>query len=472
MNFFADQILNLQTMITSLDNIKQPFFVGIAGAGMSAIAQYLQGTGLLVSGSDRFFNEGKAGDIKKKLEADGIRCFLQNGEGINSDADLVVVSTAIEDTVIEVKKAKELQIPIIRRSELLALIAATKKTIAIGGTSGKSTTTGMLFDIMRHAGKHPSVISGAGLVDLIKAGKIGNAFVGNSEWLIIEADESDGSIVQYHPEIGVLLNIEKDHKELDELVKVFEIFRNSSNLFSVNKSNSYAGKLSKNVKNDFSFDDADVDAGFKATAFRQNGFDISYQVNGQYFKLKILGRHNMENAVAATAAAALAGVSLGDAASALEKYQGIYRRAQVLGQKNGIWVVDDFAHNPVKCAAAITACQPVSEKVVAWFQPHGYTPTKFLRKEFVDEISHALREQDEIWMSEIFYAGGTAVKDISALDLINDIKGLGKKAYFVEDRKMFLKEARSHLSNGTTLLLMGARDPSLEQFGKEIFEQL
>ncbi len=459
-------------MISTLDNIKHPFFIGIAGAGMSAIAQYLQGTGLQVAGSDRFFNDGKAGDIKAKLEAEGIQCFLQNGEGITSSTDLVVVSTAIEDSVIEVKKAKELGIPIIRRSELLALIAATKKTIAIGGTSGKSTTTGMLFDIMRYAGKQPSVISGAGLVDLIKEGKIGNAFVGTGEWLIIEADESDGSIVQYRPEIGVLLNIEKDHKELEELVKVFEIFRNNSRHFSVNRSNEYSRKLSADANNDFCVDSSDPAAGFQATAFRQNGFHISFNINGQDFELNILGRHNMENAVAATAAAALAGVSLADAAAALRNYQGIYRRTQVLGQKNGVWVVDDFAHNPVKCAAAITACQPVSDKVVAWFQPHGYTPTKFLRKEFIHEITHALREQDEIWMSEIFYAGGTATKDISALDLINDIKALGKNAYFIEDRNLFLEEARNHLGAGTTLLLMGARDPSLEQFGKDVYDQL
>src|SRR5687768_7520968 len=231
-------------MISGLGEIKNPFFVGIAGAGMSAIAQYLHGIGLQVSGSDRFFNEGKAADIKAKLESEGIQCFLQNGEGITTGTDLVVVSTAIEDTVIEVRKAKELGIPIIRRSGLLAMIAATKKTIAIGGTSGKSTTTGMLFDIMRLGGKEPSVISGAGLVDLIKQGKIGNAFVGKGDWLIIEADESDGSIVQYRPEIGLLLNIEKDHKELDELMKVFETFRNNCRHFSVNSSNVYAAKLS------------------------------------------------------------------------------------------------------------------------------------------------------------------------------------------------------------------------------------
>ncbi len=459
-------------MISNLEGIRNPFFVGVAGAGMSAIAQYLQGTGLRVSGSDRFFNEGKAGDIKVKLEAEGIRCFLQDGEGITADTDLVVVSTAIEDTVIEVKKAKELGIPIIRRSELLALIAATKRTIAIGGTSGKSTTTGMLFDIMTYAGKKPSVISGAGLVDLIKKGRIGNAFVGAGEWLIIEADESDGSIVQYRPEIGVLLNIEKDHKELDELGRVFEIFRNNSRQFSVNRSNAHARKLSADPKNDFCVDGSDPGAGFQASGFHQNRFHISFRINGQDVEMDILGRHNMENAVAATAAAALAGVSLTDAAAALQQYKGIYRRAQVLGEKNGVWVVDDFAHNPSKCAAAIAACQPVADKVVAWFQPHGYTPTKFLRKEFAHEIAAALREQDEIWMSEIFYAGGTATKDISALDLVNDIKALGKNAYFVEDRNRFLKEAGNHLQPGTVLLLMGARDPSLEQFSKWVYDQL
>ncbi len=468
----TDHYLDLQAMTTSLENSKHPFFIGIAGVGMSAIAQYLQGTGMQVSGSDRFFNEGKAGDIKAKLEAEGIQCFLQNGEGITADTDLVVVSTAIEDTVAEVKKAKESGIPIVHRSAVLSWIAAGKKTIAIGGTSGKSTTTGMLFHIMQGAGKDPSVISGAGLVDLIKKGKIGNAFVGRGEWLIIEADESDGSIVNYRPEIGVLLNIEKDHKELDELIRVFELFRNNSRHFSVNRSNEYSRKLSADPRNDFSMDGRDAAAGFRATAFRQEGFEISFRINGEAFELNILGRHNMENAVAAAAAASLAGVSIADAAEQLRSYQGIYRRAQVLGQKNGVWIIDDFAHNPVKCAAAIRACQPVSAKVVAWFQPHGYTPTKFLRKEFVHEIAQALRDQDEIWMSEIFYAGGTAVKDISALDLINDIKALGKNAYFVEDRNLFLTQARSHLPAGTTLLLMGARDPSLEQFGKNVFGQL
>jgi UDP-N-acetylmuramate--alanine ligase len=144
----------------------------------------------------------------------------------------------------------------------------------------------------------------------------------------------------------------------------------------------------------------------------------------------------------------------------------------VFGLKNGIWMIDDYAHNPVKCAAAIRSCQPLSPKVVAWFQPHGYGPTKFLRKDFVDEISAALRPEDEIWMSEIFYAGGTAVKDISAADLIDDLREKGCRAYFIENRNDFMSSVKPHLNPGSVLLLMGARDPSLESFAKQVWESL
>lgn len=151
-------------MIESIQDFQRPFFIGIAGTGMSAIAQYLHGIGKQVSGSDRFFKEGEYNDTRKKLEAEGILCFFQNGEGITPDTDLVVVSAAVEDTVMEIQKAKQLNIPIIKRSELLSLIAASRKTIAVGGTSGKSITSAMLFDILEHAGLQPSIIGGAGLV--------------------------------------------------------------------------------------------------------------------------------------------------------------------------------------------------------------------------------------------------------------------------------------------------------------------
>lgn len=458
-------------MIRSVKDFQQPFFIGIAGAGMSAIAQYLKGTSKAVSGSDRFFKSGEPNETRDKLEAEGIKCFPQTGEGITGSTDLVVVSTAVEDTVEEVQKARQQNIPIIKRSELLAIIAASKKTIAVGGTSGKSTTSAMLFNILEHAGLQPSIISGAGLTSIIKEGKIGNAKVGRGDWLVIEADESDGSIVQYKPEVGLLLNIEKDHKEMEALSELFSIFKNNSTTFIVNQSNPHAGKLSADARLDFSID-KNAKAGYIADNFQQAGLDISFTINGTPFQLQLVGRHNMENALAATAVAAHLGISLETCATALNKYEGIYRRSQVLGNKNGVWVVDDFAHNPVKCAAAIHSCQPIAQKVVAWFQPHGYGPTKFLRQDFVEEIGNALRPADEIWMSEIFYAGGTAVKDISAADLVNDLKAKGKNAYFIEDRSEFLDAVRPHLDNNSVLLLMGARDPSLEKFAWKVWTDL
>lgn len=458
-------------MINSIKDFRRPFFIGIAGSGISAIAQYLKGTGKDVSGSDRFFAPGTYNETQEKLEAEGIPCFVQNGEGISDKTDLVIVSTAIEDTVLEVQKAKQLGIPIMKRSELLAMIAASKKAIAVGGTSGKSTTSAMLFDILEYAGLQPSIISGAGLINIIKQGKIGNAKVGAGEWLVIEADESDGSIVQYKPEIGLLLNVDKDHQEIDELMRIFDIFKQNSKIFIVNQSQVLAQKLSQNPQQDFSANPA-VKAGYVAAAFRQEGMDISFEINGAPFKLHLAGKHNMENALAATAVANQIGVDLAICAKALRSYEGIYRRHQVLGKKHGVWLIDDYAHNPVKCAAAMEACQPIAPKLIAWFQPHGYKPTKFLREDFVNEIARALRPQDEIWMSEIFYAGGTAVKDISAADLINDLKALGKQAFFVENRNDFLESVRPHLTEDCVLLLMGARDPSLEQFAKQTWEKL
>ena len=459
-------------MISGFSDFKTVFFIGIAGTGMSAIAQYLAETGKQVSGSDRYFLPDVFNDTREKLKALGIQCFLQDGEGISLATDLVVVSTAVEDTVPEVQKAAALNIPIIKRSELLALVAASKKTIAVGGTSGKSTTCAMLFDILQYAGLNPSIISGAGLVSIMKEGRIGNAKAGKGEWLVIEADESDGSIVQYKPEVGVLLNVDKDHKEMDALMEIFEEFRNNTQqLFVVNLAHAAARKLSQDTSRDFSADPA-FPAGYQATGFRQHGLTIHFQINGVEFTLNTVGKHNMENALAASATASQLGVDLSISAEALKSYEGIYRRHQVLGKKHGVWLIDDYAHNPIKCAVSIEACQEIAPKVIAWFQPHGYGPTRFLRNDFVTEIGRVLRPTDEIWMSEIFYAGGTAVKDISAADLINDLKVMGKPAFFIDDRDKFLDAVRPHLTENCVLLLMGARDPSLENFAKQVWEQL
>lgn len=453
---------------TNIEAVNNIFFIGIAGAGMSAIAQYLAESGKNISGSDRDFANGKNIETKIKLEKLKISCFPQDCSGINKNIDLVVVSTAIEKTVPEYQKSIKLGIPIIERSDLLALISETKFTIAIAGTSGKSTVTAMVYSIFEYAGLKPSLITGAGLIKLQKQGKIGNAVAASGKYLIIEVDESDGSIVKYKPEIGVILNVDKDHKDLQELHGLFETFRkNTKQTVLVNDNDIRSTNFSNDKNNKFGYLS---DSKISGSDFKTSGFNISFKINEIDFELKSPGFHTMMNAIAATAVGKSIGISLETCSEALKLYEGIYRRHQIIGIKNDITLIDDYAHNPAKIAASIEACQLETGKLIVWFQPHGYGPTKFLRTEFVQEIKKALRENDQIWMSEIYYAGGTAVKDISSLDLINDISNVNAK--FIEDKYdcagIFVQEAKP----GDVILLCGARDPGLSEFADFVFANI
>lgn len=443
------------------------FFVGVAGAGMSAIALYLSGNHKKVSGSDRQFTLTNTNETRDILQKSNIQCYEQNASGIDSSVDVIIVSTAIEDNNVEIQKAKSLNIPIVLRADLLAAICKEKYTIAIAGTSGKSTTTAMLFHILHTQGKNPSLISGAALVSLQQEGLLGNAYCGDSDILLIEADESDGTLVKYEPKIGVLLSIDKDHKELDELLDIFNTYRSHCNEFIVNRDHDLAKIFSQNEEIDFG-----TRSNTQGENFSQKGFSISFTVNDVLFHIPTIGKHNMENALACIAVAKHLGLSLAQCAQSLATYKGIHRRHQYMGEINGVTLIDDYAHNPAKIAASIKACQPVGTRLIAWFQPHGYGPTRFIRHELVQEIAHTLRPQDQIWMSEIYYAGGTAVKDISAQDLIDDLKEKNIKAAFVADREALFDILIPTLLPGDVLLLMGARDPSLETFAYSIKNKL
>ncbi len=454
----------------NLNDYKNFFFVGIAGSGMSAIAQYLRGIGKNVKGSDREYSPKKQNKNLEQLIKQEILCYPQNATGINSKTEVLVISTAIEEDNVEYLKAKELGIPIVLRSDLLAAITRTRKTIAIAGTSGKSTTVAMLFHILNENDFSPSLITGAGLISLQINGEIGNAYVGKSRWLIIEADESDGSLTKYTPEIGVVLNIDKDHKTIEELTEIFTIFKNNTReKFIVNNSNTRSKSL--NPQGDFNFG-IDHDSKFSGKNFRQNDFEICFEIDDVEFSIPTKGQYNMYNALAAISVANYLGTSLLDAAEALRTYSGIHRRNQLIGVKNGVQVIDDFAHNPVKIASSIKANQPEKGRLFAWFQPHGFAPTRFLRNDFVAEISKALRPEDEIIMSEIYYAGGTTTKDISAADLINDLKNNGINAHFLANRNELPVYLSAKAKANDIILLSGARDPSLEDFAKTVLKEL
>ncbi len=438
------------------------FFVGIAGTGMSAIAQYLVGTGKKVSGSDRLFNQNNKMLIQEQFEQMGITCHFQDASGITADVDVVVVSTAIEESNVEYQAALQRGIPIMKRSELLAFISAAKRTIAVGGTSGKSTTTSMIFHILDKCGFSPSLMTGAGLTALQKKGLPGNAFVGESDWLVIESDESDGSIVNYLPEIGLLLNIDRDHKEFDELIALFEKFKqNTSSRFIVNADHPVAQKLSAGAEYDFGTKDG---VGFVASDFVQEGFEIRFALNGVPFCVPVIGHHNMENCAAAVAACVAVGATLEQAAEAMQSFEGIYRRTQLVGKKRDICVVDDFAHNPAEVAAAIEACRPVGRRVFAWFQPHGFGPLRFMHEELSERVADTLSNDDVFLLSDVYYAGGTVNMDISPTVVSDAIVARQKNAFFIPNRNEIVNYLNENALPGDVVLLMGARDVTLSDF--------
>ena len=447
------------------------FFVGIAGTGMSAIAQYLKGIGKRVSGSDRLFNPEAKLPIQIQLEQLGIHCHFQDASGITPDVDVVVITTAIEESNIELQKARSLEIPVVKRSELLSSISEKKRTIAVGGTSGKSTTTAMIFHIMQSDGFEPSIMNGAGLSNLQKQGLPGNAWVGNSNWLVIEADESDGSIVNYLPEISVLLNIDRDHKELDELIALFETFKsNTKHLFIVNQSHPLSEKLSRDKALDFGIEAEDI--GFSGSNFEQKAFSISFECNGIPFQIPAIGKHNMENALAAIAVCNAVGISTKDCARALQHFEGIYRRTQLTGQSNGIFVLDDFAHNPAEVVCAIRASQLVGKRVFAWFQPHGYGPLKFFHQELAEDVLATLRENDYFLLSDVYYAGGTVEKEITSGMVASEMQQKNDRILFFPDRKDMLPYLKQNCRKGDVVLVMGARDDTLSEFAADILKCL
>lgn len=457
----------------NLNHCSSFFFVGVAGTGMSAIAQYLAGKGKTVAGSDRQFGQEASTGIRDMLEKTGVRCFPQDGSGITSSTEAVVISTAIEESNTEYQKALRLGIPVIKRSELLAHLSNAARAIAIGGTSGKSTTTAMLFHILDRCGLSPSLITGAGLTRLQREGRIGNAHVGESDWLIMEADESDGSIVGYRPEIGVLLNMERDHKEMDELIRLFSAFReHTKRAFIVNADNPQAAALSAGEALEFS---AGRDrGGIRGSGFRQEGFSISFTVNGLPCRLPLIGRHNMENALAALAAALQAGVPLEDGIRALSDFDGIYRRTQLAGYdpRRDIHVIDDFAHNPDEVACAIRACQAIAPRVTAYFQPHGFGPLRFMHAQLAESVADTLRPDDVFVIGDVYYAGGTVTRDVHPQSVSDTIAAAGRRAVYAGDRDSAMRWLADNVADHSVALIMGARDPRLPEFAKRLAETL
>ncbi len=443
-------------------------FAGVAGSGMSALAQFVVMKGGQASGSDRAFDRDQQQDSRQKLDALGVKIDPQDGSGLKGDCAALIVSTAVEDTVPDVAAALAQGVPVLHRSELLAHFAATHRTVAVTGTSGKSTTTAMIFELLRGASRDPSVITGGDLRVLQAEGLIGNAWAGASDLLVIEADESDGSVVRYHPATGVILNLQKDHKDEDVVAGMFQVFvQNVRESLVVGE----AENLSefRNGAIVFGFGGG---AQVRAEQVETGPSSSRFSVDGISFELHVPGLHNVENALAAIAACHALGVPLGDLVAPLRDFKGVCRRFQVLGESKGITVVDDFGHNPAKIAASLRTAHLRAERVLAVFQPHGFGPLRFLRAELTETFTTELTSADQLWMLEAFYAGGTATRDISSADLVADLREKGCAATFANSREVLVEAVVREARAGDLVLIMGARDPSLTDLAKEILAKL
>ncbi|MBI1797815.1 MAG: hypothetical protein HY076_00290 [Candidatus Eisenbacteria bacterium] len=436
---------------------------------MSALAQYQVMRGGRASGSDRAFDRGERAEGRAQLERLGISIHPQDGSGVAADCAALVVSTAVEEQVPDVAEARARGIAIVHRAALLAHFVAAQRTIAVAGTSGKSTVVAMIFEILRGAGRAPSVITGGDLVALQREGLWGNAWYGGSDLLVIEADESDGSLVRYAPAISVVLNLQRDHKEMADVAAMFATLRERTR----------EGVVIGEAENLASLARGATVFGFGAGA-DVRGVDVElgpdgsrFVVAGGTFTLPVPGRHNVENALAAIAACARLGVPLAAMAPPLARFQGVGRRFQSLGVARGVEAVDDFAHNPAKIAAALATAQARAKgRVLAVYQPHGYGPTRFLRDDFVRTFADDLRRDDRLWMLEIFYVGGTATRDFSAADIVAEIAAKGAAAEFAPSREWLTARIAAEARPGDLVLVMGARDPSLTDLARGVLAAL
>ncbi|MEZ6195618.1 MAG: Mur ligase domain-containing protein [Planctomycetota bacterium] len=437
-------------------------FVGVAGAGMSALAEYRRLAGGATSGSDRFFDRGVQLEERDRLARLGVEILPQDGRGVEG-ASCVVASTAVEAAIPDLARARELGVPVLHRSELLARHVDEGTTLAVTGTSGKSTVVGLAHSALAAAGADPGVITGGELLALRRGDHRGNAGRGRGP-LVIEADESDRSLDRYAPDLGLILNLQRDHLPEDELRALFDRFADRCARLVVAEDEALASLHDRGLV--FGFGPR---AAFRAHHDADRGI---LRVEDLEIRLPQPGRHTAFNALAALAAVRALGEDLGAAARGIEGFRGIHRRFEVLGRPGGVQVIDDFAHNPAKIAAALEALGRSRGRAFALFQPHGFAPTKFYREELVEALATGLADDDVLILRPIYYAGGSAVKDIASEDLVADLAARGRSAVVLGDPGEIGRFLAERARPGDVVLSMGARDPELHGFARGLARAL
>jgi len=448
-------------------------FSGIAGAGMSPLAQLMRARGHAVQGSDRALDQGKSPEVAARLREAGIDLVPQDGRAVTPAIDRFVYSTAVEPDTPEMRAARALGVETVPRPALLAeIVNAGRPGIAVAGTSGKSTIVGMVAWLLRESRVPTTVIGGAPLA----GGGSGGCFMAGpvDGPVVVEACESDGTLVGYRPAIGLVHNISRDHAELAALRAQFGSFAENCRRVLVNARCPEALAIGRRLKA-FTYGAApEADAPLRVLSVgpaRARGI-LSHGGSTLTLDVPQPGLHNLENAAAASVIAIELGADPRALVARLARFPGVARRFEVVGTTPaGIRVVDDYAHNAEKLRAALATAQAGAPRVLAIFQPHGYGPARFLRAELREMLPAVLRPADRFCYAEIFYAGGTVTRDISSRALAADLPPALECAY-AADHDAARRWVVDHARPGDTVLVMGARDPDLPRLAHSIFDEL
>jgi UDP-N-acetylmuramate--alanine ligase len=450
--------------------IKNIHFVGIGGIGMSGIAEVLLNLGYHISGSDL-----KETEVTRRLRSLGCEISYGHRRENLKQADVVVTSSAIRQGNPEVEAAEERLIPVIPRAEMLAELMRMKIGIAIAGTHGKTTTTSLIATVLAAGGLDPTVVIGGRLNSIGS-----NARLGQGEFLVAEADESDGSFLKLMPTIAVVTNIDPEHldyyKGIDEIKETFLCFLDKIPFFGLAVlclDHPNIQSLLPRVKKRFTTYGLTTQADFQAKEIVFEGLSTSFDVVHQHqdigrLKLRMPGTHNVYNALATLATAFELDIPFKVVQETLRDFSGIQRRFQIKGEKKGVLVVDDYGHHPVEIRATLKAARTGWEKrIIVVFQPHRYTRTQALFKDFLT----AFYDADILILTDIYPAGEDRIEGVEAKGLFEGLREYGhKNVTYLADKKEIVKHLLRIIATGDLVITLGAGD--IWQVSDELVKRL
>ena len=444
-------------------------FIGVGGVGMSGIAEVLLNMGYTVSGSDL-----RAGESTERLVRLGGRVFIGHAPSNVEGAQVVVFSTAVPKDNPELVAARGLGLPVISRAEMLGELMRMKYGVAVGGSHGKTTTTSMIAAVLARGGLDPTIVVGGRLHALGS-----NARLGHGQFLVAEADESDGSFLRLSPAVTVITNVDREHLDhfgsLEELRQAFVYFANRVPFYGVTVlcgDDPEVRRILPRVGKRHLIYGTRPEVEIRASEVRllPQGSRFRVEASGAELgeiELRIPGRHNVLNALAAVAVGLEVEVGFGHVAEALAGFAGVSRRFEIRGECAGVRVVDDYGHHPTEILATLSAARGLSERVLVIFQPHRYTRTAVLTREFGAAFGDAAR----VWVLDVYGAGEPPIPGVSGASVVEMAREQGfEQVGYAPDASRAAEEAAAEARPGDLVLTLGAGD--VWKLGERVLEHL